>query len=298
MKWGLRILEYLVCLLNLSTSSPISHERSSSITSSKPANGAGRFFAHEKLDVYHESLAFADLVMPWIDLWPRTAAVCDQLSRAVESVVTVLVKAVRAQRTDQGIYYLECSLGSVLECAACLDVALLRHLIDEKQVDAAKHILQSVARMEVGLRRSWSPVLREPSEAYSADTAHFFAHETLIVYQRSLELHESLDGLLTRDGKRRRGTQRVDELSTSLTINIAEGNGRFGKLDHSKFISIAKDCGTKLAAYLDLAAIASQYDVGPPKSNLREVMAMLSGLQGYLRNEERGGADEAERLGR
>jgi hypothetical protein len=49
----------------------------------------------------------------------------------------------------------------------------------------------------------------------------------------------------------------VDELSTSLTVNIAEGNGRFSKLDHGTFVSIAEDAGTKLAAYLDLAEAAS-----------------------------------------
>ncbi|MBC8870528.1 MAG: four helix bundle protein [Planctomycetes bacterium] len=82
-----------------------------------------------------------------------------------------------------------------------------------------------------------------------------------------------------------RHARRVDDLSTSLTINIAEGNGRFSKLDHSKFVRTAEDAGTKLAAYLDLVEAASLMEVDAAKSYLREVMAMLGGLRGYLHTE-------------
>ena len=71
-------------------------------------------------------------------------------------------------------------------------------------------------------------------------------------------------------------------LTTSLTLNIAEGNGRFSKVDHRKFLGTAEDAGTKLAAYLDLLAPASLVDTERIKCYLREVMAMLSGLRGYL----------------
>jgi four helix bundle protein len=69
-----------------------------------------------------------------------------------------------------------------------------------------------------------------------------------------------------------------------LTLNIAEGNGRFSQLDHGKFLSVAEEAGTKLAAYLDLIASASNMKVETAKSNLREVMAMLDGLKGYERD--------------
>lgn len=71
----------------------------------------------------------------------------------------------------------------------------------------------------------------------------------------------------------------------SLTINIAEGNGRFSQLDHGKFVATADDAGTKLAAYLDLAEAASLMDAGVAKGQLREIMAMLAGLRGYLDGE-------------
>ena len=74
-------------------------------------------------------------------------------------------------------------------------------------------------------------------------------------------------------------------MSTSLTINIAEGNGRFSKLDHRKFVVTAEEAGTKWAAYLDLVEARLLMEAEAAKSHLREVMAMLAGLRGYLDTE-------------
>jgi four helix bundle protein len=241
-----------------------------------------QFFPHEKLQVYSHALTFAKMAATLIDSWPSVIAVCAQFDRATESIVTNLAKAARLRATEQGIYCLECSLGSVLECAACLDVAERRHLVALPAVHEAKQVLQSIARMEVGLRSSWTRVVKEESEPYSTDPNHYFLHESLVVYQRSLQVHDALDGLWGHEHTRCRYVRRVDELSTSLTINIAEGNGRFSMLDHSNFVSIAEDAGTKLAAYLDLVEAASVLEADAAKSHLREVMAMLDGLRGYL----------------
>jgi four helix bundle protein len=241
-----------------------------------------QFFPHENLEVYAHALSFAELSAALVDSWPPFFAVSDQLDRATESIVTNLAKAARLRATENRINCLECSLGSVLECAACLDVAYRRHLIDSPPLQQAKQVLQRIARMEVGLRRSWSGCVKEESEPYGTDANQYFLHESLVVYQRSLQVHDALDGLWGPEHKRGRFVRRVDELSTSLTINIAEGNGRFSKLDHSKFVSIAEDAGTKLAAYLDLVEAASLMKPDAAKSYLREVMAMLGGLRGYL----------------
>ncbi len=240
------------------------------------------YFPHERLEVYGIVLRFAVLADELLSTWPSSWAVHGQFDRAVESIVTNLVKAARLRATDAGVYSIECSLGSVLECAACLDVASLRYLVDASRMHLAKDVLRQIARMEVGLRKSWENCAREQPEVYVADSGRYFLHETLEVYQRSLQVHESLDAIWQGDHVRSRHARRVDELTTSLTLNIAEGNGRFSNVDHSKFLGIAEDAGTKLAAYLDLLAPASRVDVERAKYYLREVMAMLSGLRGYL----------------
>ncbi len=241
---------------------------------------------HEKLDVYAQALAFAELAIPMIDSWPARVSVRDHLGRAMESVLTNLVKAARLQRTDQGIYALECSLGSVLECAACCDVALTRELVDRQQCEQAKEALQHVARMEVGLRSAWSASMsvQEDATRYGANTQRCFGHESLAVYQRSLQLNRAIARLCGQDRRGRRYAKRIDQLATALALNIAEGNGRFSKLDQGTFVDTAREAGGKLAAFLDLAAIAHGGDVEAAKLLLREVMAMLTGLRGYLRD--------------
>ena len=136
--------------------------------------------------------------------------------------------------------------------------------------------------MEVRLRASWDRCVKEETKAYSAKEDGYFLHESLDVYQRSLEVHEALGAIFHGNRARGRYARRIDSLTTSLTVNIAEGNGRFSKLDHSKFVTIAENAGTKLAAYLDLIAPMALVDIDRTKSLLREVMAMLSGLQAYL----------------
>lgn len=242
-----------------------------------------QYFPHEQLDVYGVALTFIRLADDLLCSWPSSWAVHSQLDRAGESIVTNLAQAARLRASDAGIYSLECSLGSVLECAACVDVAACRHLVDSSQIRAAKELLRQIARMEVGLRSSWNKCMKEEQTRYVADgNSEYFPHESLNVYQRSIQVHEALDTLWQEDRTRNRHVRRIDELATSLTINIAEGNGRFSKLDHSKFVGVAEDAGTKLAAYLDLISPASPVDIACVKSCLREVMAMLSGLRSYL----------------
>ncbi len=239
---------------------------------------------HEQLHVYSKAMAFAKLAGEWVDSWSTCWAVRNQLDRAMESIVANLARAARYQRTDKGTYLLECSLGSVLECAACVDIAQCRRLIDAFQVGQAKLILREVARMEVGLRKSWTASMRvrEESETYSAGEERFFRHESLDVYQRSLQLHGALGEVLFGERKEHRHARRVDELTTSLTLNIAEGNGRFSKRDHGTFVDSAEDAATKLAAYLDLVVAAWGMELGQAKALLRETLAMLEGLRGYL----------------
>jgi hypothetical protein len=68
--------------------------------------------------------------------------------------------------------------GSALECAACLDVLLVRKLASEEQIVPAKEQLVRIVQMLIGLLRRFSKrvgVLREEEPAYSID--HDYDHE-------------------------------------------------------------------------------------------------------------------------
>lgn len=244
----------------------------------------GQYFPHEQLDVYGFAVKFAGFADGLLGSWPAFRAVHGQFDRATESILINIAKAARLRATDKGIFHIECSLGSVLECAACVDVALERHLIDSQQMNSAKSQLQRIARMAVGLRASWEGCVEEKAAPYAKDADTYFLHESLKVYQRSLGVHRELEAIWEYAGGRKRHMRRVDELTTGITLNIAEGNGRFSMLDHNKFIVIAEDTGTKLATYLDIAGTTWQAQVERAKAKLREVMAMLAGLRGYLQN--------------
>ena len=159
-----------------------------------------QYFPHEKLEVYSQCLAFARQAAALVDHWPASASVRDQLDRASDSHVTNLARAVQVHGTTKGIYFLECSLGSVLECAACLDVGAVKHLLEDAEMRSGKEQLQSIARMEIGLRRSWSPAVHEEETApYGGNSGGYFAHESLHVYQRALQLFEELEENLLAD---------------------------------------------------------------------------------------------------
>lgn len=251
--------------------------------------GVNAYLPHEKLHVYADALTFLRATTPLVDAWPRRHAVCDQMQRAGESILANLAKGARRRRTDQGVYFVECSLGSVLECAACLDIAFVKGLVGDSVLRSGKESLQRIARMEVGLRRSWSDSVREAEEPYEAGTGEYFPHESLVVYQRSLQLCRQLEAGVLAGERRVRHARRIDETATSLVLNIAEGNGRFSRLDHGKFVQVAGDAAAMLGVYLDLAVAECSEGIEPAKVLLREIAALLAGLKGYLADDEKGG---------
>jgi four helix bundle protein len=238
--------------------------------------------AHERLRVYDKALSFVRVLAPEVELWPSRYSVRDQINRAMESTITNLVKAAWLQPSRQAVYLLECSLGSVLECAACIDIALIRNLLDNESASGRKLALLEVVRMEVGLRKSWSPSVREEPEHYGEPTCGF-SHESLLVYQRGLQLFRVLvESVLSAHHASDRYARRIDEAATSLLLNISEGNGRFSQLDQGLFIDHAREAGIKLTAYIDLASPIETEATNAAKALLHEVMAMLGGLKGYL----------------
>lgn len=241
-----------------------------------------RYFPHEQLDVYKVSLEFVGIAHKMLGAWPSYWAVCDHLDRASESILTNIVQAARLSGMPNGVLQIEVALGSVLECAACLDVAFMRRLVAETQVGSAKKVLQQIARMSIGLRGAWEGCVMEESEPYGRRGRCYFLHESLDVYQCSLQIHDGLDSFWKDAAIEKRHIKRIDELSTSLSLNIAEGNGRFSSLDHRKFVRIAEGAGTKLSAYLDIVESIYHLQVKHLKKDLRNAMAMLSGLSTYL----------------
>ena len=108
-----------------------------------------------------------------------------------------------------------------------------------------------------------------------------FDHEKLEVYQESLRFISWLEPLLQRLPKSLSVRDQLDRASTSIPLNIAEGNGKFTKPDRCRFFDNARGSALECAAALDVLvakALCGTEDVLPGKEYLRGIVSMLVGL--------------------
>jgi four helix bundle protein len=135
-------------------------------------------FDHEKLDVYQEAIAFCGWVGEFLSAISARAAAKDQLDRASTSIPLNIAEGNGKFSAKDRARFFEMARGSALECAACLDVLLVRKLATEEQVVLSKERLARIVQMLVGLLRKFSEragVLREEESEYSVN--HDYEHE-------------------------------------------------------------------------------------------------------------------------
>ena len=86
------------------------------------------YFDHEKLDVYQEAIAFCGWVGEFLAPISAKAAVKGQLDRASTSIPLNIAEGNGKFSAKDRARFLEMARGSALECAACLDVLVVRKL--------------------------------------------------------------------------------------------------------------------------------------------------------------------------
>jgi four helix bundle protein len=108
----------------------------------------------------------------------------------------------------------------------------------------------------------------------------YFDHEKLDVYQESIAFCGWVGDLLNDITGKAAARDQLDRASTSLPLNIAEGNGKFSDADRSRFLEIARGSTLECAACLVLAVrklIATERIV-PAKEQLVRIVNMLMGM--------------------
>lgn len=123
-----------------------------------------------------------------------------------------------------------------------------------------------------------------------------FDHEKLTVYQRALEFIGWVTPLLEELPKTLAAHNQLDRASTSVPLNIAEGNGKFGPADRFKYFDIARGSAVECAACLDVLVKKQKCPkerATEDKAILHAVVSMLMGLlkhhgEGRLREDEVG----------
>ena len=76
----------------------------------------------------------------------------------------------------------------------------------------------------------------------------------------------------------------LDRASTSVPLNIAEGNGKFSARDRRRFLEIAEGSALKCAAALDILAIKGVITPAMLREGKDQVEAIVSMLVGLVRS--------------
>jgi four helix bundle protein len=129
-------------------------------------------FDHEKLSVYQESILFVAWADGVLKKGAKNLAAHDQIDRAATSIPLNIAEGNGKYTAADRCRFFDIARGSALECAACLDVLLAKHRLEQSDCDQGKEFLCRIVSMLVGLIRSTSPdrVHEEVGRGYSGTT--------------------------------------------------------------------------------------------------------------------------------
>ena len=108
-------------------------------------------FDHEKLKVYQKALQFVSWVTELLASLEGKGAVRNQLDRAMTSIPLNIAEGNGKFSTRDRRRFLQISIGSALECAACLDVIIAKGLCEEVRIEHGKKLLGDIVRMLMAL---------------------------------------------------------------------------------------------------------------------------------------------------
>src|SRR6056297_2731283 len=106
-----------------------------------------------------------------------------------------------------------------------------------------------------------------------------FDHEKLDVYQDAIGFVSRVDELIKGIPKSLAVYNQLDRASTSIPLNIAEGNGKYTAADRCRFFGIARGSALECAACLDVLVAKKGIDSADAgKAILVRIVSMLVGL--------------------
>lgn len=108
-----------------------------------------------------------------------------------------------------------------------------------------------------------------------------FDHERLKVYHEALRFVAWVGPLIDALPAKLAARDQLDRASTSIPLNLAEGNGKRSYPDRCRFFDIARGSGVECAACLDVLVAREQLPAetaAEGKAILLEVVMMTAGL--------------------
>ena len=115
-----------------------------------------------------------------------------------------------------------------------------------------------------------------------------FDHERLTVYQESIRFITWISELLENIPKNLSVHNQLDRASTSIPLNIAEGNGKYTSADRCRYFDSVRGLALECAACLDVLVAKMKIDEGKVKKGKDQLCQIVSMLIGLIRaNSER-----------
>jgi len=90
----------------------------------------------------------------------------------------------------------------------------------------------------------------------------YLDHEKLIAYQRSIQFVAWSSQLLDKLPAKLAVTDQLDRASTSVSLNIAEGNAKYTVPDRCRYFDTARGSALECAACLDVLVAKGRYRTG------------------------------------
>jgi len=109
----------------------------------------------------------------------------------------------------------------------------------------------------------------------------YFDHERLIAYQRSIQFVAWSSPILEKLPAKLAVSDQLDRASTSVPLNIAEGNAKYTAPDRCRYFDTARGSALECAACLDVLVAKGKCTVEqtqPGKEILHETVSLLVGL--------------------
>jgi four helix bundle protein len=109
----------------------------------------------------------------------------------------------------------------------------------------------------------------------------YFDHEKLDVYREAIAFCAWSGELLSAISAKAAAKDQLDRASTSIPLNIAEGNGKFSGKDRARFLEIARGSALECAACLDVLVarkLVTPEQIENAKENLARIVQMLMGM--------------------
>ena len=122
-----------------------------------------------------------------------------------------------------------------------------------------------------------------------------FDHEKLRAYQEALRFAAWVEPIIEKLPAKLAARDQLDRASTSIALNIAEGNGKRSHPDRCRYLDTARGSALECAACLDVLVARRKLgaeDIAAGKTILLGVVSLVSGLIAHFLGEVREDAAE------